>query len=507
MFKPRSKRKIPAVMATQHPDNAGVPFWHDTPFIGDQNEVDELFHNLSVLGNDEYMWDWEGKFADEALIEKLVSKYFDFFSKKQIGRDVFITLRIPNIWEEKSFKLSRAYMSILSAAEFAKSLKLQAPPVFELILPMTKEADQLLYIQETFQKTTNFKQDVFGDSELGDGFVHIIPIFESIDDLTGSAALLEEYMDKFEKKYGFFPDHMRTFIARSDPSLNAGFVSAALASRVALRNFAKLEKKKGIPISTIIGCGSLPFRGGLTPDNIDEILDMYAGAKTLTVQSAFRYDYPLKDVQKAIKRIQKELPKQKAPVFSDNDAAKLIEMTKTFEKPYKETIEKIAPLINEFAAFIPKRRARVQHVGLFGYSRGVGKAKLPRAISFTGALYSMGLPPEFIGVGRALEKIQKDKSLKFLEKHFPQMKSWLLKSGRMLNLENIKELSKAYPALKDVLKDIQLAEKILKLDLKPKTVNELLHRNLTSNILLKKNAKMSFENEIVEAGKIRKSLG
>lgn len=506
MFTPRTNRQIPAVMATQHPDNAGTPFWHPSPFIGDQDEVDELFHNLSVLGNDEYMWDWEGKFADEAMIEKLVSKYHEFFSEKQIGRDVFITLRIPNIWEEKSFKLSRAYMSILSAAEFANSLDLQAPPVFELILPMTKQADQLIYIQETFQKTSNFKQSVFGDSELGEGFVHIVPIFESFEDLTGSKALLEEYLEKFKTIFKFQPDHLRVFIARSDPALNAGFVSAGIACKIALSNFAKLERETGITISPIIGCGSLPFRGGLTPENVDEILDLYAGAKTLTIQSAFRYDYPLETAQKAIAKIQALLPVQTALEFSDQEITELIGISNLFRDEYCATVEKLAPLINEFASFIPKRRARVQHIGLFGYSRGVGQAQLPRAISFTGALYSMGLPPEFIGTGRALKQL-KPEQLALLEKSFPTLQNWLLKSGRMLNAENIKTLSHDNPALKDVLKDIDLVEEVLGLDLQPQNVNELLHRNLTSNILLKKNAGLPFDADIVEAAKLRKSIG
>lgn len=506
MFKPLTNRKIPAVMATQHPDNAGIPFWHSSPFIGDQDEVDELFHNLSILENDEYMWDWEGKFADEAMIEKLVSKYFDFFSKKQIGKDVFVTLRIPNIWEEKSFKLSRAYMSILSAAEFANSLKLQAPPVFELILPMTKRADQLIYIQETFQKTSNFKQDVFGDSELGQGFVHIVPIFESFEDLVGSKKLLEEYLEKFQEVFKFKPDHLRVFIARSDPALNAGFVPAGVACKIALGNFAQLEKETGITISPIIGCGSLPFRGGLTPENIDEILDLYAGAKTLTIQSAFRYDYPLETAQKAIAQIQEFLPKQHATDFTDQEIEDLIEISNHFREAYCETVEKIAPLINDFASFVPKRRSRVQHIGLFGYSRGVGEAQLPRAIGFTGALYSMGLPPEFIGTGRGLAKLN-EKQLALLEKSFPTLRNWLLKSGRMLNIENIKTLSHDYPELKNVIVDIENVCKILSLDLEPKSVTELLHRNLTSNILLKKNAGLTFDLDVVEAAKLRKSLG
>ena len=81
MFNPQNDRKIPAVMATQHPDNATAPFFQKDPFISDANEMDEVFHNFSFLVNEEYMWDWEGKFADEAMLEKLLTKHHDFFSQ------------------------------------------------------------------------------------------------------------------------------------------------------------------------------------------------------------------------------------------------------------------------------------------------------------------------------------------------------------------------------------------------------------------------------------------
>lgn len=42
---------------------------------------------------------------------------------------------------------------------------------------------------------------------------------------------------------------------------------------------------------------------------------------------------------------------------------------------------------------------RKLHVGLFGYSRSVGKVRLPRVISFCASCYSLGLPPEIIGLG------------------------------------------------------------------------------------------------------------
>jgi phosphoenolpyruvate carboxylase len=37
-------------------------------------------------------------------------------------------------------------------------------------------------------------------------------------------------------------------------------------------------------------------------------------------------------------------------------------------------------------------------VGLFGYSRGVNGIKLPRAIKFTASMYSIGFPPEIVGL-------------------------------------------------------------------------------------------------------------
>jgi phosphoenolpyruvate carboxylase len=436
-----------------------------------------------------------------------MGRYLEFFSKKQIGRDIFITLRIPNIWEEKTFKLARAYMSVLSAAEFTKSLKLHSPPVFEFILPMTKKADQLVHIQDTFQKTAHLNQQIFGNSNFKQGYIHIIPLFESVDDLTGCAALLESYIRLHVKHFGKKPAYLRPFIARSDPALNAGLVPCVLASRLALREFYRIGKKHKIPVYPIIGTGSLPFRGGVNPENIENILHQYEGVKTITVQSAFRYDYPLPQVKKAIAYMKKHLAKPVAPIFGDKEFTDLKKISKIFEDLYRPIIEDAAGAINDMAAFIPRRRERLQHIGLFGYNRGVGKTKLPRAISFTGAWYSLGIPPEFVATGRGLAEAQKQGLLPTIEKHFFTLRGELMHAGKYLNPENLDRLARRHDWARQIKEDVRLASQILQIDIGPSKPNHFIHRNLTSTIAYKKELKQDFSRELLEAAIMRKSLG
>ena len=494
-------------MATQHPDNAGPAFWTNNPLISTAEETEEIYHNSFDLDCDETMWDWEGKFADEAMLEKLLSLYHDAFSKKQLGRDFFITLRVPNIWEEKSFKLARAYMSVLSAAEFMDSLKLHTPPVFEFILPMTKRADQLIHIQNTFQKTAKVHEEIFGDHRFGTGYIHIIPLFEGVEDLANCAEVLKEFLKEHEKQFGFKPPYLRPFIARSDPALNSGFVAAVLGVRMALREFYRIQEESGVPMYPIIGTGSLPFRGGINPENIEWSLEQYQGVKTVTIQSAFRYDYPQEEVHKALAYIKKALANPKPVQFSDQDFEKLRELTQLFHGLYAPTVEKFAPLINQISKHVPKRRERVQHVGLFGYSRGVGAVRLPRAISFTAACYSLGIPPEFIGTGRALKQVQANGDLEFLEKHFFTMKRELIHAGKFLNRENLAELAKTEEFAREIEEDIALIEEILDIELGPQKDNHYLHRNLSSNILIKLRMGLEVTPDLVEAAVLRKSLG
>lgn len=500
-------RKIPITMATQHPDNASEAYWCGKKFINTSDEIEECHRVFEELGIHEYMWDWEGKFVDEAVIDRLFQKYHSYFKKHSLGRDIFLTFRIPNVWEERGYRLARAFMSMLTADDLAMQMGVHRPPIFEVILPMTKSAEQLMHVHKTFWGTVKIKQGIFGGrSEDFENF-NVIPLFEEVGDLTESDQLLHTYFKMYQKEYKRKISYLRPFIARSDPALNAGLVPAAISVKAALSHFYRLSSQYKIPIYPIIGTGSLPFRGGVNPDNIKETIHEFAGIRTVTLQSAFRYDYDLAKVKKAIKLIHDSLPKLTPKILTDAEIEKIRKLNRLFSGYYRKNIEALAPLINQIASQIPSRRERLLHIGLFGYSRGVGKVTLPRAINFTAALYSLGVPPEFIGTGRGLAEAERMGMGKFLRDTYLNLESDLIHAGKYLNKENLGFLADQYPAFKDVEKDVELVEKFLGRKLGAQKTHHFIYRNLVSSIYLHMREKEDFSEELEKAAKIRKSLG
>ncbi len=91
---------IPRSMCTQHPDNARVPDWARDSIIQGDDEVHEAYLAYSLYGCHEVMWDFEGKDVDIYVVRKLLSRYPSFFRDHVLGRDVYLTLRLPNPWTE-----------------------------------------------------------------------------------------------------------------------------------------------------------------------------------------------------------------------------------------------------------------------------------------------------------------------------------------------------------------------------------------------------------------------
>src|SRR5574340_725287 len=152
-----TSRKIPATMATQHPDHACRPIWHKEAFIPAVEETRELFSAFDDLGIEEYKWDWEGKLVDESVLERLLAEYFDYFKKHPLGKEKFLTFRLPNPKVENEFRLGRALMGIASSAALAKQVGVHSPPLFEVILPMTESAQEMISVQEAFAEIAQLK--------------------------------------------------------------------------------------------------------------------------------------------------------------------------------------------------------------------------------------------------------------------------------------------------------------------------------------------------------------
>ena len=201
------------------------------------------------------------------------------------------------------------------------------------------------------------------------------------------------------------------------------------------------------------------------------------------------------------------MPQQKAQRVSSKDEIALREVMALFAGFYRSTVEELAEKINSVATSLPRRRERVQHVGLFGYSRGVGKVKLPRAIGFTASLYSLGIPPEIIGTGRGLAKAKELGLIPVIEKYYLNVRSDLLRSGRFVNKANIRRIIKTDPAWNVLLEDIKGIEEYLGEELTPVTPEEIEHQKITIQIVKRLDKGDSIAKLILDAALLRKSLG
>lgn len=500
-------RKVPATMATQHPDNACPPYWDEaSPFVSVYQEIAEAVACFKDLNVSEYMWDWEGKHADAAVIDRLFSDYYDYFSKQQLGRDKFLTFRIPNIWEEKGYNLLQAMTVILSSEDFARDLKFHDRPLFEIILPMTERAQQLMNMQKLFEKLAHFKSNEFTfDQTDNTAYLEIIPLVESVQSQLDVGELLDTYVRLHEQHFKRRPEYIRAFLACSDSSLSAGLLAGLIGNKIGLSRLYEFARRSKIPVFPIAGSGSLLFRGGLTPDGIDRFVEEFPGVRTVTVQSSFRYDHPKSKVRKAIAELEERLPSVKPRVIEPGVQSRLIQIANTSTEFYQRTLDGVLEGMEPIFNLVPRRRDRRQHIGLLAYSRSLGKRSLPRAITFTAGFYSVGVPPEFIGLGRTLKSL-KASDLELLRDEYRNLAADFERAGRFVNKDNLAKFAKGSQAWKEVQTDIEAAEEILGIKTGPRTKDETAHERLASELIKTEDSAKGTEL-INRMAVLRRSLG
>ena len=483
--------RIPKCMSTQHPDNVQAPFFAETSELGGEDEVKEAYYVYSHLTCREQMWDCEGKEVDNFVIKKLLTTYSSFFSEKKLGEDLFLTLRVPNPQVEKAEAkiLLETLESIPRSFDSAKLFyKEDIAPIFEVILPMTDShtaIDNIYQYYADFVIGKQYKRLGGRDNTIADWIgtfsprhINVIPLFEDRSSMLNAHVIVGRYMRDKHLVY------QRVFLARSDPAMNYGLVSAVLLNKIALGNFAALQEKIKTPIYPIIGVGSAPFRGNLRPDTVERVCAEYPSAHTFTIQSAFKYDYPLDDVQAAVKQLEQRQVSA-LPLF---DKKRCMEIIEKYTRGYISELLPLTDIVNQIAVHIPARRKRKLHIGLFGYSRNGGGITLPRAITFTAAMYSIGVPPEILG----LSVLDKD-DLSFIRNIYVNFDQDLSDAIRFMNPDS--------PYLMEPMKEAaeQNAGCVIH--------NE--HKQITDTIIraLHDNRTKDLPSDILKAAYIRKFLG
>ena len=432
---------IPKVMSTQHPDNATpAPFADHRGVLRGDGEVQEAVH-VFALGCDEQMWDSEGKDTDNQVVRKLLTSHPHFFQNAfRLGRDIALTLRVPNPRVESDMRKSlvEALQSVPSAWDMTQNFygNVDVPPIEDVILPLTTSAEEISLVETYYRKVVVGQEDeTLEDGQavkdwVGEFFpkrVRVIPLIEDMEHLIHCDRIVEEYLSQRDLPY------QRVFLARSDPALNYGIVAAELILKVGLLRLSNLERKLGLPLYPIIGSGSVPFRGHLTPVNVERSLTEYPSAQTFTVQSAFKYDYDNDSVRNGIAQLRAH--QRGAPVPVDEARAQAIIDKATAE--HQDNVQRLVEVIRTVSGYVPRRRERRLHVGLFGYGRtlGDGEVTLPRAIGFTAALYSIGIPPELLGLASLSQE-----DLAYVREVYPSLDGDLHAALRFANERHVKEL-------------------------------------------------------------------
>lgn len=537
-------RKIPTSMATQHPDNADK-------YITIQQEPEEAIHGLTDqehggLGIEEIMIDFEGKLTPYHQTSQVA---LGFINKGIIpGKDVFITPRIPNAKKEPVFRQLMSIMSLVETNILAyKQTSVQA--IYETVVPMIENGHEIVQLQERINSVIELGNKNY-DIQFPPNSIRIIPLVESVPALVNVDMILDEYhKDSIRKGFSF--DAIRIMFARSDSAMSYGMVASVFAVVIATAKSLKWGELNNVEVAPILGCGALPFRGHFTVENVDAIYETYAGIRTFTIQSGIRYDHGEAKTKALVNHLKENIEKKAKREFTFEDIELMKEFIGIFTKHYMTTFLKAINTVEQIANCIPKNRDRLSSTktGL-EYIREIAnmeeisnlvkdktlkeelldintdiQCSVPRAISFTAAMYTLGLPPEFIGVGRGLKETEVRYGKEGIEKiiHFyPQLKKDLEFASKYVNVKISKGIIDETARL-EYQEDFELACELLDIKKEDEEINEdEFYHTLLKSIrpvilhMIGKQKDLFDDGEeekkilnewIIKMGKIRGSLG
>lgn len=536
--------KVPSSMATQHPDNADR-------YIAIQSEPEEAMHALTTqeeggLGIDEIMIDFEGKLTPYHQTAQIALGLI----KKGIipGQDINITPRIPNAKKEPIFRQLMSIMSLVETNILAYSMT-NKQAIFETIVPMIETGHELIQLQDRINSVIELGNKNY-DIQFPLNSIKIIPLVESVPALVNVDTIINEYYQDSIRK-GIDLNEIRIMFARSDSAMSYGMLSSVLAVLIATHKSHQWSQVKGVIVSPILGCGALPFRGHLTEANLDNLLKNYSGISTFTIQSGLRYDHGEENTKRVVEKLKNSDYRFKSRCFEAEDIELMQEFIGISTKYYMKTFLKTIEIVEKISKYIPKNRDRLSSTktGL-EYIREIAcmedvanlvsdlalknelldintdiPCAVPRAISFTAAMYTLGLPPEFLGTGRCLNEIITKYGKTGVDKllqYYPQLYSDITFALKFVNPKVSKGIINE-SARQEYMQDVDLVCKILNICSEFDEANEdVFYHTLLKSIrpillhLIGKQDDLISDSEeekrilnewIVKMGKIRGSLG
>lgn len=523
------KTNFPKVMCTQHPDAA-------SKYIATQEEPGEAIEAAKVFGCDEYMPDYEGKATPYHQNVQIVLKLIEETDLVP-GKDVVITPRAPSAVQENRFRQLMVMMSIAEANYDAlKYSDFQA--INEFVHPMTGSVKEIIEAQQHMVDISELSKKEFGFSM---EVPRIIPLIEDAPALLHAKELAGNTILAWKEHFGTVPDEFRVFLGKSDSALSFGHVASTLSCKCAINGISELNSELDTQTGIIFGAGTLPFRGHLDLKNAENFFREYRGIGTITLQSALRYSHKKGDAEALVSLAKERLP-QTPEVFSAEEKEEIVNLIGIFGASYSRILRQLAPTINQIADLLPQQRDRLMSKGTGGYSRSapdisglvklcrtdIGKEleasmpaenlHLPRAIKFTGALYSIGLPPEFIGTGRALEKAREKLGEAACENllinYFPSLADDLNFASGYLDL-NVASRFLSGECLNEVRKDIEILRDTFDLETSPEPSYRILVEMMQPDLLQAGSKGNCMDEEVsqlvcstlTKMGKIRKALG
>ena len=506
---------VPLAMATQHPDSASRGFTAEEEV--DEAVQDLLPYSMGGFGLDEKMVDYEGKLTPYHqaawIVEKLVGRGLI------PGEDFLITPRIPTEKLEEPERQIMVLWGVVVANK--KSIAATGRQAIRYIInPMSSTGYEVYVVQRRILKVQRLAEEELGAKMEP---LQVIPLLEDFNSLIHADKILESMRVALLKNLGLHYTSYSVLLGKSDTALAYGHLASSLALVYALSRLARWAEAEGVTVHPILGVGALPFRGHLAPHSVHSWCRQYSGYATATIQSGLRFDMG-RDATRRVVEVLREHLHSKPRILDPSQERIILKLARILAREYLTVIVRIADRILQVAAYIPRRRARLspgeyprslsESIAFTGDKTLLEQAErlkgrpFPRAITFTAALYTMGLPPSLIGLGRGIRQASRKLGEGDVESVLRELLP-LLPLDIVFDLQfysiRIAERYLDAETLQLIREDVEIAESYTSHTPDPNP--EYISHLETAYQLIKAGLKEPAEKAIAEAGAIRGSLG